>query len=236
MKIFALLFSLVISVACFADDQSSGSVGKGAFSTLMLQVSDVDTYIKALKSNDGPFKTVGSVAAGYCLTRSGNDYPGQMFVWNAFDSVSDAMAGVLKYDPYKAPKAFAALREVKYSAVFKPLNDFKLDPGIERLWRVAVPAENLSKFVEGVVEVESALRGKGYDLNMGVFMALAGGAAETKTLHVRAAARDGATLGKIVDEYFENPAWSGVWNRTIAMASSIETDTIEECEQVYSAN
>ena len=64
----------------------------------------------------------------------------------------------------------------------------------------------------------------------------AGGSAETKTLHVRAAARDGATLGKIVDEYFENPAWSGVWNRTIAMASSIETDTIEECEQVYSAN
>ena len=84
--------------------------------------------------------------------------------------------------------------------------------------------------------VESALRKKGYDLNMGVFMALAGGAAETKTLHVRAAARDGATLGKIVDEYFENPAWSEVWNRTIAMASSIETDTIEECEQVYSAN
>ena len=236
MKIFALLFSLVISVACFADDQSSGSVGKGAFSTLMLQVSDVDTYIKALKSNDGPFKTVGSVAAGYCLTRSGNDYPGQMFVWNAFNSVSDAMAGVLKYDPYEAPKEFAALREVKYSAIFKPLNDFKLDPGIERLWRIAVPAENLSKFVEGVVEVESALRAKGYDLNMGVFMALAGGAAETKTLHVRAAARDGATLGKIVDEYFENAPWSTSWNRTIALASSIETDTIEECEQVYSAN
>ena len=202
----------------------------------MVQVSDVDSYIKALKSNDGPFKTVGSVAAGYCLTRSGNDYPGQMFVWNAFDSVSDAMAGVLKYDPYKAPKTFAALREVKYSAIFKPLNDFKLDPGIERLWRIAVPAENLSGFVEGIVEVESALREKGYDLNLGVFMALAGGAAETKTLHVRAAARDGATLGKIVDEYFENAAWSEVWNRTMAMASSIETDTIEECEQVYSAN
>jgi hypothetical protein len=236
MKIFVLLFSVVISSTCFADDHSSGSAGKGAFSTLMVQVSDVDTYIKVLKSNDGPFKTVGSVAAGYCLTRSGNDYPGQMFVWNAFDSVSDAMAGVLKYDPYKAPKAFAALREVKYSAIFKPLNDFKLDPGIERLWRVAVPAENLSKFVEGVVEVESALRAKGYDLNMGVFMALAGGAVETKTLHVRAAARDGATLGKVVDEYFENAPWSASWNRTIALASSIETDTIEECEQVYSAN
>ena len=236
MKIFVLLFSIVISSTCFADDHSSGSVGKGAFSTLMVQVSDVDAYIKVLKSSDGPFKTVGSVAAGYCLTRSGNDYPGQMFVWNAFDSVSDAMAGVLKYDPYEAPKEFAALREVKYSAIFKPLNDFKLDPGIERLWRVAVPAENLSKFVEGVVEVESALRAKGYDLNMGVFMALAGGAAETKTLHVRAAARDGATLGKVVDEYFENAPWSASWNRTIALASSIETDTIEECEQVYSAN
>ncbi len=236
MKIYVMLLSLVLSSVCFGESDSGGSPGKGAFSTLMVQVSDVDSYIKALKSNDGPFKTVGSVAAGYCLTRSGNDYPGQMFVWNAFDSVSDAMAGVLKYDPYKAPKAFSALREVKYSAIFKPLNDFKLDPGIERLWRIAVPAENLSRFVEGVVEVESALRKEGYDLNMGVFMALAGGAAETKTLHVRAAARDGATLGKIVDEYFENPAWSEVWNRTIAMASSIETDTIEECEQVYSAN
>ena len=236
MKIYVMLLGLVLSGVCFGESDSAGSPGKGAFSTLMVQVSDVDSYIKALKSNDGPFKTVGSVAAGYCLTRSGNDYPGQMFVWNAFDSVSDAMAGVLKYDPYKAPKTFAALREVKYSAIFKPLNDFKLDPGIERLWRIAVPTQNLSGFVEGIVEVESALREKGYDLNMGVFMALAGGAAETKTLHVRAAARDGATLGKIVDEYFENPAWSEVWNRTMAMASSIETDTIEECEQVYSAN
>ncbi len=236
MKIYVMLLGLVLSGVCFGESDSAGSSGKGAFSTLMVQVSDVDSYIKALKTNDGPFKTVGSVAAGYCLTRSGNDYPGQMFVWNAFDSVSDAMAGILKYDPYKAPKAFAALREVKYSAIFKPLNDFKLDPGIERLWRIAVPTQNLSGFVEGIVEVESALREKGYDLNMGVFMALAGGAAETKTLHVRAAARDGATLGKIVDEYFENPAWSEVWNRTLAMASSIETDTIEECEQVYSAN
>ena len=235
MRLFLVVLGFILSSICLADGHSGVAPGKGAFSTLMVQVSDVDAYIKALKSNDGPFKTVGSVAAGYCLTRSGNDYPGQMFVWNAFDSVSDAMSGIMKYDPYDVPKAFAALREVKYSAIFKPLKQFKLDPGVERLWRIAVPPENLAKFVEGVVEVESVLRERGYDLNMGVFMALAGGVVETKTLHVRAAARDAATLGKIVDEYFDGVAWANTWNDTIAMASSIETDTIEECEQVYSA-
>ena len=50
------------------------------------------------ESNSAPEAT-GTTNAGYCLTRSGHEHPGQMFVWNAYASLEDAMQALLKYDP-----------------------------------------------------------------------------------------------------------------------------------------
>ena len=65
--------------------------------SLYVSAADIDKYVSFLKKNTEAFKTIGSSDAGVCITRSGNQYPGQMMIWNAFSSVEDAMVGSLKY-------------------------------------------------------------------------------------------------------------------------------------------
>mgnify|MGYP006243034473 CR=1 FL=1 len=162
MKILTVLLSILLPGAGLADAHSPVTPGEGAFTTLVVQANDIDAYLKVVKANPGIPEANGALAAGYCVTRSGNDYPGQMFIWSAYNNVSEAMAAATKYDPYAASEEFSSLRQVKYTAIFKPINQFKLDPGFERLWRVVVPADNLNAFVQGVVKIEASLRKRGY--------------------------------------------------------------------------
>ena len=88
--------------------------------TVMVKAPNPQAYIKAIKENESVFKTSGASASGYCLTKTGNDYPGQMFAWNGFESVEKAMASLDTYDVYDAPSEFSTLREIQYVAMFKP--------------------------------------------------------------------------------------------------------------------
>jgi hypothetical protein len=79
----------------------------------MVQAQDADAYVETLKKNPAPFEAIGSSVAGACITKPGNDYPGQMFVYNAFDSVEQAMAATERYRPTKATPGLAAIRDGK---------------------------------------------------------------------------------------------------------------------------
>ena len=91
MKYVAFIVSFFAALTAFADDHSGApGVGEGAFVTLMVQAKDPDAYIAMMKGNSAPFEALGSSVAGVCVTKTGADYPGQLFVWNAFDSVEQA--------------------------------------------------------------------------------------------------------------------------------------------------
>ena len=90
-----LIFLLSFSITTYADDHIKPQ--EGAFTSLYVSAADIDKYVSFLKKNTEAFKTIGSSDAGVCITRSGNQYPGQMMIWNAFSSVEDAMVGSLKY-------------------------------------------------------------------------------------------------------------------------------------------
>ena len=109
------------------------SAPEGSFTTLHVKAMDVAKYVDYMKKNTGPFKAIGSDVAGVCVTRSGNQYPGEMFVWNAFGSIEDAFIASQKYDPMTPNKQFEKLRKVKYAATWKPVKEFELRPGYERL-------------------------------------------------------------------------------------------------------
>ena len=83
-------------------------------------------YVETLKSNTAAFKATGATDAGVCITRSGNEYDGQMMVWSAFSSIQAALEGSLKYDPQQAPPSFARLRDAKYGVTWKPLKPFQV--------------------------------------------------------------------------------------------------------------
>ena len=73
---------LMLSLATMvhADDHENPSTTDGAVITMMVQSDDPMAYISALKTNSGAFEATGTTHAGYCLTRSGHEHPGRMFI------------------------------------------------------------------------------------------------------------------------------------------------------------
>lgn len=88
------------------------AVPEGAFSTLMVQAKDVNKYIDYMKNNPETFEAIGASDAGVCVTRAGNNYPGEMFVWSAFPNLEGALAMVQAYDPFNPDPAYKRLRVV----------------------------------------------------------------------------------------------------------------------------
>ena len=235
MKYLAVFMTLLFANAVFADDHGGApAVGEGAFVALMVQASDPDAYVAMMKENSAPFEALGSSVAGICITKTGADYPGQMFVWNAFDSVEQAMAATDAYDPMKPLPEMAAMREVKYRVVFKPLKPFDLAPGSERLWRVNIAPQNLMPFVAKMTELEAALRSVGHDINIGVFQPLGGGAHET--IHLRAVSPSYGESGKVIDEAFAGAAWMSIWADAMTLVDEVVTDNFERCQMIYVAD
>ena len=218
---FLSAFTLIISLNTFA-------VPEGAFTTLHVKAKDVDKYIELMKKNTAPFEAIGSDLAGVCVTKTGHQYPGEMFVWNAFPSVEKAFAATDLYDPMKASGPYKNMRKVKYSSTFKPLKEFNLQPAYERLWRLNL--NNPMAYTQKMIELEEAIRAAGHNMNIGVFQPLGGG---TEVFHVRAVSQSASELGKVVDDYFAGRSWSKIWDESAQYVDEIVSDTIEHCQIIY---
>lgn len=229
MKKILFTFIILLSINLSADDHIKPE--QGAFTSLYVSASDVDKYVSFLRKNSDAFKTIGSSDAGVCITRSGNQYPGQMMIWNAFPSVEAAMIGSLKYDPYKATGPISNLRNIKHSTIWKSLKSFRLDPGHEIVGRFKVKQENISSFVKAMDSLEKEIQDNGHpDFFNGVFVSIAGGA-ESQTLKVRSITSSASDQGKIADEYFSGKYKS--FNDAIAFTEGFVDEQIQVCEQIY---
>ncbi len=236
MKKIILLVGLLTPLYLQADHHTIAGPGEGAFNTIMMQADDTAKYVDYLRANTGLFKGVGATAAGVCITRSGYDYEGQMFVWSAYPDLASAMHANTLYDPNNAPSALAKLRTVKYGVSWKGLKSFRLDPGWERVLRVKVSPENLNAYVEALRELETAIINSGHEsFNMGLFGPFGGGVHESQTIMVRAISPTARESGQIADEYFAGASWGRIWEKTRALVDEVVSDTYEVCEQIYTA-
>ena len=236
MKKIILLVGLLTPLYLQADHHTIAGPGEGAFNTIMVQADDTAKYIEYLRANPGLFKGVGATAAGVCITRSGNDYEGQMFVWSAYPDLASALHANAVYDPNNAPSALAKLRTVKYGVSWKGLKSFRLDPGWERVLRIKVSPENLNTYVESIRELEAAIINSGYEsFNMGLFGPFGGGVHESQTIMVRAISPTARESGQIADEYFAGASWGRIWEKSRALVDEVVSDTYEVCEQIYTA-
>jgi hypothetical protein len=229
MKKILFTFIILLSINLSADDHIKPE--QGAFTSLYVSASDIDKYVSFLRKNSDAFKAIGSSDAGVCITRSGNQYPGQMMIWNAFPSVEAAMIGSLKYDPYKATGPISNLRNIKHSTIWKSLKSFRLEPGHEIVGRFKVKQENISSFVKAMDSLEKEIQDNGHpDFFNGVFVSIAGGA-ESQTLKVRSITSSASDQGKIADEYFSGKYKS--FNDAIAFTEGFVDEQIQLCEQIY---
>tara|TARA_B110000114_G_scaffold178531_1_gene211680 strand:+ start:561 stop:1034 length:474 start_codon:yes stop_codon:yes gene_type:complete len=156
-----------------------------------------------------------------------------MFIYNGFDSIEQAMAATSKYDAMKATPELMAIREVKYNVMFKPLKQFTLEPGSERLWRLNILSQNLQSFVNKIAELETALRTAGHKVNLGVFQPIGGGVHET--IHLRAVSPSYGASGRILDDAYAGAAWMGTWQEALALVDEVVSDNFEQCEIIYTA-
>ena len=236
MKKIILLVGLLTPLYLQADHHTIAGPGEGAFNTIMVQADDTAKYVEYLRANPGLFKGVGATAAGVCITRSGNDYEGQMFVWSAYPDLASALHANTVYDPNNAPSALAKLRTVKYGVSWKGLKSFRLDPGWERVLRIKVSSENLNAYVESIRELETAIINSGHEsFNMGLFGPFGGGVHESQTIMVRAISPTARESGQIADEYFAGAPWGHIWEKSRALVDEVVSDTYELCEQIYTA-
>ena len=236
MKKIILLVVLLTPLYLQADHHTIAGPGEGAFNTIMVQADDTAKYVEYLRANPGLFKVVGATAAGVCITRSGNDYEGQMFVWSAYPDLASALHANTVYDPNNAPSALATLRTVKYGVSWKGLKSFRLDPGWERVLRIKVSPENLNTYVESIRELETAIINSGHEsFNMGLFGPFGGGVHESQTIMVRAISPTARESGQIADEYFAGASWGRIWEKSRALVDEVVSDTYELCEQIYTA-
>jgi hypothetical protein len=236
MKKIILLVGLLTPLYLQADHHTIAGPGEGAFNTIMVQADDTAKYVDYLKANTGLFKAVGATAAGVCITRSGNDYEGQMFVWSAYPDLASALHANTVYDPNNAPSALATLRTVKYGVSWEGLKSFRLDPGWERVLRIKVSPENLNAYVESLRELETAIINSGHEsFNMGLFGPFGGGVHESQTIMVRAISPTARESGQIADEYFAGASWGRIWEKSRALVDEVVSDTYEVCEQIYTA-
>jgi hypothetical protein len=156
-----------------------------------------------------------------------------MFIFNAFDSVEQAMAAIDNYDAMKATPELMAIREVQYNVLFKPLKQFTLEPGSERLWRLNISSQNVQSFVNKIAELETALRTAGHKVNLGVFQPIGGGVHET--IHLRAVSPSYGASGKILDDAYAGAAWMSTWQEALALVDEVVSDNFEQCEIIYTA-
>ena len=124
MKIFNLLLVMIIANLSFADDHGNPSSAAGAglpeggFSTFHVVAENPYEYIEVLKATPEALAAGGGDVVGYCMTMTGHDYPGEMFIWNAYSSLKDALSSSagLSYNPYDAPKQLQNMRKILYTS------------------------------------------------------------------------------------------------------------------------
>ena len=152
-----------------------------------------------------------------------------MFVWNAFPSVEKAFITSELYDPFDAPKEFDKLRKVLYSVTWKPLKEFELNPGYERLWRIKTTDSRA--FAKEMSKLEKAVAKAGHNMRFGVFEPMGGG---TETIHLRVVTDTAAENGKVVDEYYAGASYGEIWDEAFAKyVTDVVRETTEFCEVIY---
>ena len=209
------------------------AVPEGGFTTLMVQAKDIDKYVDYLKNNIN-FENFGSEQAGYCKTRTGESYQGQMFIYNAFSSLEEAMTLIENYDPTSANFDLAQLRTIKYSTAFKSLKDFEPRDGYHRLWRIKL--NDWQSFSNMMTKLQKELDADGHNMMIGVFAPMGGGFAETGMFHLRTITSTAAETGKIIDEYFRGASWAKTWDDAQQYVDEEVEETFEYCETIYTRN
>lgn len=239
IKIILLMLGASTSQLTYsADDESSkptSLVSDGAAVVTLVVAADNPRAYSAYLRKNIELLPAGVQAAGTCVTHTGNDYAGQMFVWGVFESVQRAMESGSLFDYLNTTRELRSLRDPKYTTMFRSLKTFNLAPGFERLMRLRVKPHDLDALILAAHQFEAEAQSAGSKIQVGLFAPIGGGANETGTVHMRLIAANASDLGAAHDTPYANPIEADSGYGKIMRMAEIVTDNIEICELIYSS-
>ena len=232
-KLFCYVFIFLVS----SISQSSAiqnSLPKGAGLLLHVQVNDLDRYIDELSQKSEVLFSSGAAAAGYCIVKSGHNYPGEVTIWQLFKSMGELMKAINESDPMNKPQLnFSKMRDIKYMSIWKDMKEVNLKPGFEMVERWNIPPENLSDFVSAVRDIESNLKEmSGFDFEMAVAFNVGSGSQETDLVMTRWITSDGETMGKLLDSVYDSVGFLPSYNKALNLGQKINSQ-LEECKPFF---
>ena len=116
-----------------------------------------------------------------------------------------------------------------YSVTWKPLKEFELNPGYERLWRIKTTDSRA--FAKEMIRLEEEVQNAGHDMRFGVFEPMGGG---TEVVHLRVVTNTAAENGKVVDEYYAGASYGKIWDKAFAKyVTEVVRETTEVCKIIY---
>jgi len=226
---------ITAALAAMAITGAANAQDRGAFNVLNMAVEDQTTYVEALKANPAIFSALDAQVAGVCRTTAGSQYYGEMFVWTGYASMGDAMHAGIKFLGAPTSGPISEMRTILDSEMYVPANDFELNPGVERVYKVKT--NQTAAYVDAIAAMEAAMHANGFDdIIMAVLTAPVSGPDEVGVVTVRIIAPDAHRLGALMATQNAAPGWyteamSGIG----ATGREIVNDSVEVCEIVYTA-
>ena len=229
--------ALILLFIVFSSTQSSAiqnSLPRGAGLLINVQTDDLDRYISELTKNALILRQENVVAGGYCIVKTGNNYSGEVSVWQYFTSMSDLMRTVDNSDPVNnADLNFEKMRDVKYISIWKDMKEVNIKPGFEMVEKWKVPGEKLEEFVKAVTSLESSLKDlSGVEFEMTAAFNVGSGVKETDLVMTRWITPNGETMGKLLDLVYNSVGYLPEYNNLISLAEKVNSQ-LEECTAVY---
>jgi len=200
-------------------------------------VSDIPSYVTALKANPQAFRTLGSNLAGFCQVVSGGT-PGEAQVFSFADSMEASLASIDTQLTDAGFQRFVATLEpyrdlvgTRQARVIRPY-----DGELYQNWAtrsVMVRTDNPDAYIAAVANLERAARANGFgDLSLPVQQEI--GSGDTSDLiNVIAVAPSLARLGASLDAILQEDWAQAVFANVVSARSQIVDDKFYRCEQIY---
>lgn len=226
---------ITASLAALAITGIASAQDRGAFNVLNMAVEDQTTYVAALKANPVIFSALEAEVAGVCRTTAGSQYYGEMFVWTGYSSMGDAMDAGIKFLGAPTSGPISEMRTIIDSEMYVPINDFELNPGVERVYKVKTSQP--AAYAEAISAMEAAMHANGFeDIFMAVLTAPVSGPDEVGIVTVRVIAPDSHRLGALMAAQYAAPDWyAEALTGIAATGREIVNDSVEVCEIIYTA-
>jgi hypothetical protein len=234
LALISTIFFLTNSYSAESADALNGAVG------ITRLISDSpNEYIAQLKQNVEVFEDLGSIVAGVCIALSGNEVAGEMQMFNYSPSISIAFkswgSNLTNRSTQRLRQELNQIRTLTGERTYRVVKPYA--GPLRETWAIRVlelNTENLVAYVNAASNLEAAYKANGFeDFDLEINQAIVAGSVSAYS--VTAVAPTLERLGAAFDALYSESWAQEAYSLVTSSRSSVVTDKLYTCEQIYQA-